>query len=297
MRDYGKVFTAFWTSEDARGFSDDGRMLALYLMTCQHGNMIGCFRLPNAYAADDLKWDSERVSKGFAELYQKGFAYRCERSSWVVIHRHMKWNKLENPNVGKAAGKLFDSVSPPNDVKALLVKALQEFGQFFPVEKLKAFDTLSIPFPNPIETVSKPVTITIAVTEAITEAVTETITKSALKNRGDEYPHEFEYTWSAYPSRPGSSKKEAFKAWSARLKSGVAVDDIAAGVARYAKYVAALQTEPQYIKQPATFFGPDEHYKTDWTIPKQQSTKQTGVQHGNFGAQDYHAGVAEDGSF
>ncbi|MBB3213441.1 hypothetical protein FHW67_002733 [Herbaspirillum sp. Sphag1AN] len=33
MRDYGKVYTAFWSSEDIRDLSEDGRMLALYLMT------------------------------------------------------------------------------------------------------------------------------------------------------------------------------------------------------------------------------------------------------------------------
>src|SRR5436190_800173 len=71
MRDYGKVYTAFWISEDARSLSEDGRMLALYLLTCQHSNMLGCFRLTNAYAADDLQWDIERVSKGFQELLSK----------------------------------------------------------------------------------------------------------------------------------------------------------------------------------------------------------------------------------
>jgi len=149
MRDYGKVYTAFWTSEDARSLSEDGRILALYLLTCPHGNMIGCFRLTNAYAADDLMWPIERVSKGFGELFRKGYAYRCERSFWVVINRYLKWNQFENPNVGKAAGKLFEVITPPHDVKALLVKALREFATTFPKEILEKFETLSIPFRNP----------------------------------------------------------------------------------------------------------------------------------------------------
>ena len=43
MRDYSRVHTAFWTSEDVRRLSEDGRTLALYLLTGPHSNMIGCF--------------------------------------------------------------------------------------------------------------------------------------------------------------------------------------------------------------------------------------------------------------
>jgi len=81
------------------------------------------------------------------------------------------------------------------------------------------------------------------------------------------YTTEFEQAWAQYPTRPGSSKKESFKAWKARIKAGVSADDMIAGVVRYAAYVAASKTDPQYIKQPATFFGPGDHYTSDWKVP------------------------------
>lgn len=165
MRDYGKVYTAFWSNEDMRAMSEDARMLALYLMTCPHGNMLGCFRLPNAYAAEDLKWEIERVSKGFEELFQNGFVYRCQRTFWVFIRKYLQWNQFENPNVGKAAGKLFDSLPAPHQIKALLISALREFSPAFPRAKLAEFDALSIPFENPFETISKTVVVAVAVTK------------------------------------------------------------------------------------------------------------------------------------
>lgn len=70
--------------------------------------------------------------------------------------------------------------------------------------------------------------------------------------------------WNAYPKRPGASRAEAYKAWSARIKEKVAPDDIIAGVRRYAAHIDASGTEPQFIKQPATFFGPNKHYESDW---------------------------------
>lgn len=149
MRDYGKVYTAFWTSEDVRAMTEDERTLALYLLTCPHGNMLGCFRLPDAYAAEDLAWQVERVSKGFAELSSKGYAYRCERSAWVVISRYLKWNQLENPNVGKAAGKMFEALTAPHEIKVLLVKALRDFSPAFPRAILEKFESLSKAFRTP----------------------------------------------------------------------------------------------------------------------------------------------------
>lgn len=202
MRDYGKVYTAFWTSEDARGFSEDGRMLSLYLMTCPHGNMLGCFRLPDAYAAEDLKWSTERVSKGFDELFQKGFAYRCNTSFWVFLKQYLKWNKFDNPNVGKAAGKMFDSISPPHTVRALLVKALREFDEFFPPKKLADFETLSIPFANPFETVSKPVVVAVPVVVAI--AVAETVANPIVELKPDESVQTIFDYWRKMMQSPGS---------------------------------------------------------------------------------------------
>lgn len=89
---------------------------------------------------------------------------------------------------------------------------------------------------------------------------------SAPKAAQEMYPQEFEQVWSEYPKRPGASKKDSFKAWNARLKAGVPASDILQGVRNYASYVKTKGTEPDFIKQPATFFGPDEHYKADWTV-------------------------------
>lgn len=82
-----------------------------------------------------------------------------------------------------------------------------------------------------------------------------------------KYPVEFEAAWLAYPDRPGRSKADACKAWKARRKEGVAVEVLQAGVERYAAYCRACKTEPQFIKQPTTFFGPGEHYLATWTAP------------------------------
>lgn len=110
MRDYGRVHSTFWSSPTIAALSDDGKLLALYLMTCPHNTIAGVFRLPDGYIAEDMGWAPERVSEGFAQLSQNGFAKRCPETKWVWICKHLEWNKPENPNQRKAANKLLAAI-------------------------------------------------------------------------------------------------------------------------------------------------------------------------------------------
>jgi hypothetical protein len=80
-----------------------------------------------------------------------------------------------------------------------------------------------------------------------------------------KYSAEFEEAWTLYPSRPGASKAATYKAWTARLKAGATALEMIEGTAKYAAYCKAERTEAAYIKQPATFYGPGEHYAADWS--------------------------------
>ena len=149
MRDYGKVFSTFWTSQTTRSLSEDGRAVALYLITSPHTNMIGVFRLPDGYICEDLQWPSERVSKGLDNCSENGFATRFEPSKWVVIHKHMLWNTIENPNQAKAALKLLESIPKELPCRAEVARLFAESCSRFQ-------DKLDKGFWNRFETLSKP---------------------------------------------------------------------------------------------------------------------------------------------
>ncbi|ACG60326.1 gp04 putative replication protein [Iodobacter phage PhiPLPE] len=74
----------------------------------------------------------------------------------------------------------------------------------------------------------------------------------------------FEEAWAVYPKRPNNSKAAALKAWTARVKNGADPADMILGVKRYAKYCEVMRTEPNFIKQASTFFGPDQHYLSEF---------------------------------
>jgi hypothetical protein len=97
----------------------------------------------------------------------------------------------------------------------------------------------------------------------------------------EESTTEFEDAWLAYPPRSGASKADSLKAWKARIKAGECADEILAGVKRYAAYVEAKGTEDSYIKQPATFFGPGNHFKSNWTVVEARASPLAGYQSAN----------------
>jgi len=148
MRDYGKVHSTFWSSGTIGALSDDGRMLALYLMTCPHATIVGVFRLPDGYACEDLKWTSERVCEGFAELFANGFANRCETTKWVWIRKHLDWNPPENPNQRKAVAKIAESIPDECGWKPDFMRKFNGSDDPSSPEKSNPCETLAKPFAN-----------------------------------------------------------------------------------------------------------------------------------------------------
>lgn len=111
-------------------------------------------------------------------------------------------------------------------------------------------------------------------THKTTHEITNTIGASAdasapARSSRQEYSPEFEQVWQEYPKRAGgNSKSAAFKAWKARIREGIKPETMLDGVRRYATWVRATgNTGTQFVKQAATFFGPDRHFEESWQQP------------------------------
>ena len=148
MRDYGKVYSTFWSSRTTGKLSIDAKLLALYLMPCSHSTIAGVFRLPDGYVAEDLEWNPERVRAGFAELLAKGFANRCETTKWVWVNKHLEWNKPENPNQRKSAAKIAAGIP----IECSWIRAfMRDWGDFLelpPLPEDNGCETLAEGFRN-----------------------------------------------------------------------------------------------------------------------------------------------------
>lgn len=238
MRDYGKVFTSIWASPGFRALSEDGRALALYLLTCPHGTITGTFRMPDGYACEDLQWSSARVAKGFAELLANGFANRCETTKWVWICKFLEWNPPENPNQRKAASKLALQIADQCGWKRAFMRVC---GPLLGLEWSQDLE----PLPNPSETLSKPGTGT--------EAGIETPHSPPRGSVVRSFPFGFERLWEAYPKK--KAKDAAAKAFAKRRPDEALLARMLAAVADQKNSRDWVKDGGQFIPHLATWLN------------------------------------------
>lgn len=130
MRIYGSIQTSFWENSEIQSLPDQAKVLAIYLLTGPHSNMLGCLRLPDGYISEDLKWEIEISQNSFKKLSEIDFLTRDIGSSWVVIHHFLKWNPVQNPRQGIGIQKLFDAVPTQSCVLKPLITGLLTHGKY-----------------------------------------------------------------------------------------------------------------------------------------------------------------------
>jgi len=99
-RSFGAVPCRLWRASTYRGMTQQAKLLYLFLLTCEHANASGVFRLPVAYAAADTGMAVEEIELAHAELAQARMATRCE--DWVVVHNRLADDPPPNPKTFSA---------------------------------------------------------------------------------------------------------------------------------------------------------------------------------------------------
>lgn len=117
MREYGKVSPRFWTGKTGKSFRGDAntQLLALYLMTSPHANMIGVYHCPIMYMAHEIGIDLEGASKALGRLIESGFCTFDGEEEVVWVHEmaaHQIGEEL-SPNDKRVKGvqKQFASIA------------------------------------------------------------------------------------------------------------------------------------------------------------------------------------------
>jgi hypothetical protein len=88
MRDYAKVSPQFWTGATGKSLrgDPDAVIVAMYLMTSPHANMIGLYHLPKLYIAHETGLTIEGASKGLQRCIEALFCTYDEASEHVFVH-------------------------------------------------------------------------------------------------------------------------------------------------------------------------------------------------------------------
>ena len=171
MRDYGKVSPQFWVGKTGKRLRGDmeAQIVALYLMTSPHANMIGVFYCPVDYIAKETGIPIEGASKALARLSEADFCTFDAESEYVFVHRFAANQIGEDlkPADKRVQGVINELAKVPKGQCWQAFRARYAVPYHLPIEGV-----LSKPPASPSEAPSKP--------EAEAEAEAEVVRTKAL---------------------------------------------------------------------------------------------------------------------
>lgn len=94
MRDYGKVSPQFWVGRTGKAIKARGiecQLVALYLLTNPHTNMLGLYYLPTVYIAHETGLSTEGASKALQSLSEVGFCGYDEAAEFVWVYEMARY--------------------------------------------------------------------------------------------------------------------------------------------------------------------------------------------------------------
>src|SRR5206468_3076228 len=100
-REYGKVSAAMWTGERLpafRGLSNTGKLVALYLLSSPHANMLGLYRLPLAYLAADTGLSVGEAEEALLDLEAAELVKYSEEHGFVWVRYFVPTQVLVDSN-------------------------------------------------------------------------------------------------------------------------------------------------------------------------------------------------------
>ncbi|QKN27803.1 DNA-binding protein [Escherichia coli] len=109
MRNYATISPQFWLGDTGRKLRKSGpesMVVALYMMTSPHSNMLGLYYLPVLYIAHETGLDPEGASKGLQMACEAGFCSYDHDSEVVWVHEMAAWQVGESlkPGDNRCAG-------------------------------------------------------------------------------------------------------------------------------------------------------------------------------------------------
>jgi hypothetical protein len=139
MRSYGIVTPRFWTAGSGRAIRGDtnAQLLALYLMTCPSGSMIGIFHLAIPTMCHETGLPEDEVRDALRVLEQHDFAHFDESEDLIWVPA------MAQHQIGK-------ELSETDNTRVTVYKALQpfaghRFGEAF-TQKYREAYKLGVPF-------------------------------------------------------------------------------------------------------------------------------------------------------
>lgn len=109
---YTKIHDRIWSMFKREGFTCDEKILYIYLFSCPHRTLLGLYKLPLAYIAEDLGFSVSVTKKLMDGLENKKMIEYDAANSLVLVKKFLECNEVPNKNVEKKAVKFAESGFP-----------------------------------------------------------------------------------------------------------------------------------------------------------------------------------------
>jgi len=162
MRDYSKVSSQFWTGKTGKMLRGDpqAQIVALYLMTSPHANMIGVFNCPPVYIAHETGSPLEGALEGLQRLSEGGFCTYDEDTEIIWVHEMAKFqigcSLKDNDNRVKDIQKQYECL-PKGKIRRGFY---EKYGVAYCLTNVDNDGNSNKPLASPLEAPPKPETET-----------------------------------------------------------------------------------------------------------------------------------------
>ena len=131
MERYAKVQSSLWsTSKKFKQLTMMQKYIYLYLLTCQHGNSAGIYRLTPAYSAYDCAVTLKEFDSAIIVLSEKYLISFDSKENVVLIHQYMKFNPITNDKHAKGTAKVASEFKESSVYRAWIDEAIPYFKGF-----------------------------------------------------------------------------------------------------------------------------------------------------------------------
>lgn len=275
MREYARISPRFWMGETGRSIRSKGanaQLLALYLLTSPHSNMIGLYWCPVAYMAHETGMTSEGASKALKSLVEIGFCHYDEASEvvWIVeMARYQVGERLsEKDKQAKGVQNAYNDL-PKNLYLELFFERYSE--AFCMTDKRGS------------EGPSKPL-----------ESKEKAQEKEKDQEKDQELTVGFDDFWLAWPKHHRKGEKDKCLArWKAE-KLCLRSAEIVANVEAWKLSDQWTKDGGQFIPAPLVYLRSTTY---DNPVPPAATQKSLIGTHTNFSTKNYSEGINDDGTF
>lgn len=247
MRDYGKVSPKFWIGQTGKALRKHGleaQMVALYLLTSPHANMLGLYYVPQAFIAHETGLGFEGASKGLQGCIEAGFCRYDDDSEmvWVMeMARFQIADELRGKDLRiKGVQNEYDSL-PENPY---LAGFFDMYSEAFCMSSRRGIGSAP-------KAPCKPLASQEQEQEQEQEKKPKPSSSSGDDGDGEKPIKSFDQFYAAYPRKVG--KQDAQKAWVKLKPNADLLALILAAIENQKAGADWLRDDGQYIPHPATW--------------------------------------------